>query len=59
MLLNCVTVSLLTHNQLKINVAKEGHSIVSDIGMHNSQKLSQTQKVIFGILNFPNDSIRE
>lgn len=47
------------HNQLKITIAKEAHSTVTNIVMHSSQKLRKTQKAIFGKLNFPNDSIRE
>ena len=42
---------------MKIDVAKESPSIVTDIVRYSSQKLRKTQEVIFGILNFPNDCI--
>lgn len=64
MLLSYAIVFQFIHSQLKISIAKEGHSTVIYIVRHNSQKLKpkqnkKTQKAIFGKLNFPNDSIRE
>lgn len=49
------TVSQFIPNQLKTDRAKE----VTNIVMHNSQKLRKTQEVIFSILNFLNEIIKE